>query len=80
MEKHALIYTKDHCPYCDMAKKLLNKNNIRIEEINISSHPQPELIIEKIKEITTQKTFPQIILDGKHIGGYNDLQALFISP
>lgn len=75
----AIVYTKNHCPYCDMAKKLLQDKNVDIQEINISMSADPESILKEIAEITSSKTFPQIVLDGKYIGGYTDLRAYYYS-
>ena len=66
-----IIWTKSHCPFCDMAKQLLTKNNIQFEERNIGSNYTREQLLEAIP---TAKTVPQIILNGEHIGGYAELK------
>lgn len=73
----ALIYSKDFCPYCDMAKKLLEEKGVQYKEINISKSKEPENILQEIRELTDQRTFPQVVLDGKHIGGYTDLRDYY---
>ena len=70
-----IIYTKNNCPYCDMAKKLLGEKGVSYEEININHVDDPKKILADIATLTTAKTFPQIVLDGKLIGGYTDLRA-----
>ena len=72
-----IIYSKNHCPYCDMAKKLLDEKNISYKEININLADQPDQILEEIRKITDAKTFPQIILNDQYIGGYTDLRDFF---
>jgi glutaredoxin len=80
---HAVIYTKDHCPYCTRAKALFHQKGITYEEKII---PQGEPDSRKLTESqswTTReellsaapnaKTVPQIWLDGNHIGGHDDL-------
>lgn len=71
------IYSKDHCPYCDMAKKLLDEKGITYEEININHVDDPEAVLDAIRAITDVKTFPQIVLNDQHIGGYTDLRDHF---
>ena len=73
----ALVYSKDFCPYCDMAKRLLEEKGVQYEEINISHSKDPEKILAEIKKLTDQRTFPQITLGGKHIGGYTDLRDYY---
>lgn len=69
-----LMYTKTVCPYCVRAKNLLKSKNISFEEINIESKP-PEFY-EKLKKQTGWMTVPQIFINDKMIGGYDDLKAL----
>ena len=71
------IYSKNFCPYCDMAKKLLDEKQIPFQEINISTSANPDQILSEIKELTAQRTFPQIVLNGQYIGGYTDLRDHF---
>mgnify|MGYP001203488563 FL=1 len=73
----AIIYTKNLCPYCDMAKKLLDEKGIEYEEINVNSVEDPQAVIDTIRSLTDAKTFPQIVLDGQLIGGYTDLRSHF---
>ena len=73
----ATIYTKNHCPYCDMAKQLLTEKGIEYNEININSVDDAQKVIAEIQSITTQKTFPQILLGDEYIGGYTDLRDYY---
>ena len=74
---NTIVYSKNFCPYCDMAKKLLQEKQIQFKEINISESENPEQILTEIKALTSQRTFPQIVLEGQHIGGYTDLRDHF---
>ena len=68
------IYTGNLCPYCFMAKKLLEENNILFTEYNIH---QDEKNKAKMLSISNGKTsVPQIFFGSKHIGGYTDLEKL----
>lgn len=72
-----IVYSKDYCPYCDMAKKLLEEKNESYKEININHVENPEEVLKEISNITKSKTFPQIVLNGKYIGGYTDLRDYY---
>ena len=69
-----VIYTKDHCPYCVKAKNLLARKKQAFREIDISR--DPALQQEMLAKSGGRKTVPQIFIDGKPIGGCDDLYAL----
>jgi len=68
------IYTKAFCPYCYRAKALLDSKQVEYEEIDISmgGPRRPEMI----QRAGGRTTVPQIFINGKHIGGSDDLAAL----
>jgi glutaredoxin len=69
----AVIYSKDHCPWCVKAKQLLTEKGVQFEEL-IYGTPRAlnkEVISEAVGRDVN--TLPQIILDGVYIGGYTDL-------
>ena len=70
----ALVWSKDLCPYCDRAKALLKQKNIEFEERKIGSGWTKEQLLESVP---TARTVPQIFLDGKLIGGHDDLVKYF---
>jgi glutaredoxin 3 len=68
------IYTKTYCPYCVMAKNLLQSKGLSFTEIQVD-HNQEEL--EKmLNRSGGRKTVPQIFINDVHVGGYDDLSAL----
>ncbi len=67
------IYTLTGCPYCAAAKRLLTEREFEYEEINIE---QEGISREKLVELTGGRTVPQIIINGKPIGGYDNLLVL----
>lgn len=68
------IYTKAWCGYCARAKALLTDKGVAFEEYDISmGGPKRD---EMQKRAPGQATVPQIFIDGKHIGGSDDLSAL----
>lgn len=69
-----VIYTKPGCGYCHAAKALLDGKGADYAEIVASSDPAKKQ--EMIQRSGGRMTFPQIFIDGKHIGGSDDLAAL----
>ncbi|WP_010543341.1 glutaredoxin 3 [Sphingomonas elodea] len=68
------IYTKAFCPYCTRAKNLLSAKGATFEEYDITmGGPKRAEMLERAPGRTT---VPQIFIDGKHIGGSDDLAAL----
>jgi glutaredoxin 3 len=69
-----LMYSTAVCPYCIRAEQLLQRKGVsQIEKIRVDL--QPELRIA-MTEKTGRRTVPQIYINGRHIGGYDDLAAL----
>ena len=68
------MYTGPMCNFCDAAKRLFSRNNIKYQEIDISK--KEGLIDEMIKKANGKRTIPQIFFDNLHIGGYQELRAL----
>jgi glutaredoxin 3 len=68
------IYSKNSCPYCTMAKRLLESKGQEYEEINLNQ--QPERTDEMIERTGGKMSVPEIFIDGKLVGGYDDLAAL----
>ena len=66
-----VIWSKDTCAYCDMAKRLLNQNGLAFEEKKIGYDYTKE---DLLNEIPNARTVPQIIIDDKVIVGYNELK------
>jgi glutaredoxin 3 len=73
----AEVYSRDNCPYCVKAKALLEKRGIPYTELDAVA--QREQLIERVTADTghAPRTVPQIYLDGKHVGGHDDLVAYF---
>lgn len=72
---NTVVWSKDHCPYCDMAKNLLKTRNIEFEDRNIS---RGEWTKEQLLEaVPGARTVPQIFIDGKLVGTYEHLKEHF---
>jgi glutaredoxin 3 len=68
------IYTKAFCPYCARAKRLLEDKGAVYEEFEISMGGPRRA--EMLARAYGRATVPQIFIDGRHVGGSDDLQAL----
>lgn len=68
------IYTKMTCSYCYRAKALLKQKGIEPEEIAIDFGGQRRR--EMIERAGGRMTVPQIFIDGRHVGGCDDLFEL----
>jgi glutaredoxin 3 len=68
------MYSTAVCPYCINAERLLTSKGVtEINKIRIDL--QPELRDEMMQK-TGRRTVPQIYIDDRHIGGFDDLRAL----
>jgi len=68
-----LIYTTTICPYCIMAKRLLDKKGATYTEINVDSQTS---LREEMMRKTKRRTVPQIYIGDIHVGGFDELYAL----
>ena len=71
-----IIYSKPNCVYCDKSKALVKGLGMTYEEKMFGKDfKSPEELYEAVgKQV---RTMPQIIIDEKHIGGYNELVEYF---
>jgi len=71
-----IVYSKPACVYCDKAKALLTRLGLQYtEKVVTKDISLSELFEELGKQV---RTIPQITIDGKHIGGYNELTEYFM--
>ncbi len=68
------IYTKLHCGYCHRAKRLLGEKGVEYEEhdITLGGVGRAQMLTRK----PDARTVPQIFIDGRAIGGSDDLAQL----
>jgi len=69
-----VIYTRDWCGYCTAAKSLLKKKGVEFEEKNATN--DAALKKEMIAKAKGGTTFPQVFINGNHVGGCDELFAL----
>jgi glutaredoxin 3 len=67
------MYATGWCPYCSRARRLLEHKGVEWTEIDVEA--EPERRAEMI-ELSGRRTVPQIFIDGRPIGGSDDLQEL----
>ena len=69
-----VMYTTAYCPLCINAERLLLSRGVKeIDKIRVDL--QPELRLEMMEK-TGRRTVPQIYIDERHVGGFEDLRAL----
>ena len=68
------IYTRQFCPYCSRALKLLNSKPVNL--IHIDAGMDPVKKAEMVQRSNGARTFPQIFIGDQHIGGCDDMMAL----
>ena len=69
-----VIYTRQYCGYCSAAKALLEDKGVEYVEHDATG--RPELRAEMIEKARGRTTFPQIFINGQHVGGCDDIHAL----
>ncbi|MEN1729654.1 MAG: glutaredoxin 3 [Pseudomonadota bacterium] len=68
-----LLYVKETCPYCLAAKRLLKSKGVSWTEVSLLSEPNRR---DEMIGRSGRKTVPQVFIGDKHIGGFDDLDAL----
>jgi glutaredoxin 3 len=68
-----LIYTQPWCPYCERAMHTLRKKGVAFREIDA---PRGSAERAESVKLSGRTSVPQIFIDGRHIGGCDDLMAL----
>ena len=71
-----IVYSKTFCPFCDKTKELLNSKGVAYKLHELDQLPNGADIQATLKTLTNQNTVPNIFINGAHIGGNSDLQAL----
>jgi len=71
------IYSKDNCPYCDMAVRQAQQmvqessNKYVVYKLGVDFE-----LHELLERVPTARTFPQIMIDGENIGGYTEFSKI----
>jgi glutaredoxin 3 len=73
-DERVIVYTQPFCGYCSAAKRLLTAKGASFTEIDVMMEAGKR--DEMIERSGGRRTVPQIFIDGRHIGGFDDLNAL----
>ncbi len=68
------IYTSDFCSYCTRAKNLLTKKGVDFEEVYLDRTDMQSRM--DLVQLTGRYTVPQIMIDDRPVGGYDEIKAL----
>ena len=68
------VFTKFFCPYCTRAKALLDRKGVEYQEIDLTTDRAG--FDAMVARAGGRRTVPQVFIDGRHIGGSDDLAAL----
>jgi glutaredoxin 3 len=67
------IYTRQWCGYCVAAERLLTTKGVAFEKIDCTGDRDQR---DWLAEVTGRTTVPQVFIDGRSVGGYDDLREL----
>lgn len=65
------VYTTTACSYCVRVKRLLDAHGLSYEEVDLARDPETRI---ELAQRTGMMTFPQVLLDGELIGGFNETE------
>ena len=71
MPHDVTIFSRPGCPFCAKAKGLLRDAGIEFEELVLNR----DYTDQTLRAVTVATSYPQIFIDGQHIGGSDDLEA-----
>ncbi len=71
--KRVVMYSTRVCPYCVMAKRLLQSKGVTFEEIRVDEDAARR---DEMMRCSGRRTVPQIFIGDTHVGGSDDLHAL----
>jgi glutaredoxin 3 len=67
-----VVYSTEPCRFCAGVKGLLQARGIEFREVNLAKDPQGRI---ELAGRTGMMTFPQVVIDGRLLGGFSELQA-----
>ncbi len=68
-----VVYTRDPCPFCRQAMALLSSKGVEFEEVEMGDD---EALHKEVRRLSGRLTVPQIFVDGKPLGGYQEIREL----
>jgi glutaredoxin 3 len=73
-DERVIVYSQPFCGCCSAAKRLLKEKGAAFTEIDVMLDPARRS--EMLERSGGRRTVPQIFINGRHVGGYDDLSAL----
>ena len=71
-ELHITIYTRDNCPNCETAKRILTTVGLKYADVDITVGDR---MANFLKEFPDARQMPQIFINDQRVGGVAGLQA-----
>uniref|UniRef100_A0AAV1UN39 Glutaredoxin domain-containing protein n=1 Tax=Peronospora matthiolae TaxID=2874970 RepID=A0AAV1UN39_9STRA len=71
-----LVFSKSHCPFCARVKATLDVLDTKYEAVELDAIDDGGHIQALLFDMTGQRTVPNVFINGKHIGGCDDVLAL----
>lgn len=68
-----VVYRTPFCSYCFRVKHLLERKGVPFQEVDVSDDPGKR---KWLLDVTRQRTVPQVFINGKPVGGFDDLARL----
>ncbi len=68
------VYTTTYCPFCVRAKNLLKNKGVQFAEIDVTDDDERRALMVELAG--GRRTVPEIFINGKIVGGYDELKAL----
>ncbi|KAL7680366.1 putative glutaredoxin, Thioredoxin-like superfamily [Plasmopara halstedii] len=81
-ENGVTVFSKSYCPYCDMAKGVLDEVGVKYHVVELdlkSDKPSGTEIQNALANATGRRTVPNVFIKKQSIGGGTDVQTLFQS-
>jgi glutaredoxin 3 len=66
------VYTTEPCSFCRRVKDMLSARGLTFEEVNLAKDPEGRMALA---QSTGMMTFPQVVIDGELLGGFNEVLA-----
>jgi glutaredoxin 3 len=70
-----VVFSKSFCPFCTKTKSLMDELKIEHKVIELDEVDNGAAIQDALKEISGQRTVPNVFVKGDHLGGNDDTQA-----
>merc|ERR1711982_284547 len=75
-DNKVMVFSKSYCPFAKQTKDLFKAKSIDAKIYELDQEGDGADIQNKLKEMSGQSTVPNVYINGKHIGGNSDVQAL----